>query len=174
MATVPPTGNGTTTAVSEGAVTTSVTAGVMSASGEGVPPAAAAPVGGGASSGAGAPLLGAGDGEEPPKRKTTSFKITNVFQSRPPSNDPDDSGEDGDDVDDSHTEVELLSVSLVQKKYVLSQRGGLILRLLLFLPWPFSGPYSFSEISLVTFMSHIEQYFGSEIWSGNVVIARCW
>jgi len=43
-------------------------------------------------------------GVEPPKRKTTSFKITNVFQSRPPSNDPDDIWEDGDDVDDSRTE----------------------------------------------------------------------
>jgi len=44
------------------------------------------------------------EGAEPPKRKTTSFKITNVFQSRPPSNDPDDIWEDGDDVDDSRTE----------------------------------------------------------------------
>jgi hypothetical protein len=36
------------------------------------------------------------------KRKNTSFKITNILPSRPPSNDPDESGDD--DPDDSHTE----------------------------------------------------------------------
>nr|XP_040580965.1 protein bunched, class 2/F/G isoform-like isoform X2 [Lepeophtheirus salmonis] len=36
------------------------------------------------------------------KRKNTSFKITNILPSRPPSNDPEESGED--DPDDSHTE----------------------------------------------------------------------
>ena len=35
-------------------------------------------------------------------RKNTSFKITNILPSRPPSNDPDESGDD--DPDDSHTE----------------------------------------------------------------------
>jgi hypothetical protein len=33
------------------------------------------------------------------RRKNTSFKITNILPSRPPSNDPDESGED--DPDDS-------------------------------------------------------------------------
>ena len=36
------------------------------------------------------------------KRKNTSFKITNILPSRPPSNDPDESGDD--DPDDSHNE----------------------------------------------------------------------
>lgn len=42
--------------------------------------------------------------EAPERKKTTSFKITNVFLSRPPSNDGDESAEDPDDLDDSHTE----------------------------------------------------------------------
>ena len=47
------------------------------------------------------------EGEDmPAKRKaTTSFKITNVFLSRPPSNDGDDSCEDGEELEDSRTEV---------------------------------------------------------------------
>ena len=45
------------------------------------------------------------DGDDiPARKKTTSFKITNVFLSRPPSNDGDESAEDLDDMDDSHTE----------------------------------------------------------------------
>merc|ERR1719239_450229 len=46
------------------------------------------------------------EGEDmPAKRKaTTSFKITNVFLSRPPSNDGDDSCEDGEELEDSRTE----------------------------------------------------------------------
>jgi len=45
------------------------------------------------------------DGEDmPTKRKATSFKITNVFLSRPPSNDGDDSCEDGEELEDSRTE----------------------------------------------------------------------
>ena len=36
------------------------------------------------------------------KRKNTSFKITNILPSRPPSHDPEESGDD--DPDDSHTE----------------------------------------------------------------------
>ena len=36
------------------------------------------------------------------KRKNTSFKITNILPSRPPSHDPDESGDD--DPDDSHNE----------------------------------------------------------------------
>ena len=39
------------------------------------------------------------------KEKSTSFKITNVYLSRPPSNDGDDSGDDNEDLEDSHTEV---------------------------------------------------------------------
>jgi hypothetical protein len=48
------------------------------------------------------------EGEEqlaPQRKKTTSFKITNVFLSRPPSNDGDESNEDCEDLEDSHTEV---------------------------------------------------------------------
>ena len=47
------------------------------------------------------------EGEDmPAKRKaTTSFKITNVFLSRPPSNDGDDSCEEGEELEDSRTEV---------------------------------------------------------------------
>jgi len=46
-----------------------------------------------------------GDGDDlPQKRKATSFKITNVFLSRPPSNDGDDSCDDNEDLEDSHTE----------------------------------------------------------------------
>lgn len=37
-----------------------------------------------------------------PGRKNTSFKITNILPSRPPSHDPEESGDD--DPDDSHTE----------------------------------------------------------------------
>jgi hypothetical protein len=49
---------------------------------------------------------GGEEGEELPQRKkTTSFKITNVFLSRPPSNDGDESNEDCEDMEDSHTEV---------------------------------------------------------------------
>jgi len=45
------------------------------------------------------------DGDDlPQKRKATSFKITNVFLSRPPSNDGDDSCDDNEDLEDSHTE----------------------------------------------------------------------
>jgi len=45
------------------------------------------------------------EGEDmPTKRKATSFKITNVFLSRPPSNDGDDSCEDGEELEDSRTE----------------------------------------------------------------------
>jgi len=46
-----------------------------------------------------------GDADDlPQKRKATSFKITNVFLSRPPSNDGDDSCDDNEDLEDSHTE----------------------------------------------------------------------
>ena len=45
-------------------------------------------------------MLSADDGLA--RRKNTSFKITNILPSRPPSNDPDESGED--DPDDSRTE----------------------------------------------------------------------
>lgn len=41
-------------------------------------------------------------GEKVSKRKNTSFKITNILPSRPPSHDPEESGDD--DPDDSHTE----------------------------------------------------------------------
>jgi len=47
--------------------------------------------------------LAEGD-EAPQKRKATSFKITNVFLSRPPSNDGEDSCEDGEELEDSRTE----------------------------------------------------------------------
>ena len=55
---------------------------------------------------------------DPQRKKTTSFKITNVFLSRPPSNDGDESAEDPDDFDDSHTEEH------IQKSKTIS---GLIL-----------------------------------------------
>jgi len=47
---------------------------------------------------------GADGDDAPQKRKATSFKITNVFLSRPPSNDGDDSCDDNEDLEDSHTE----------------------------------------------------------------------
>ena len=53
----------------------------------------------------GPPLPGLEGEEAPQKRKATSFKITNVFLSRPPSNDGDDSCEDGEELEDSRTEV---------------------------------------------------------------------
>ena len=52
-----------------------------------------------------APTSGATEVEEKgseAKRKNTSFKITNILPSRPPSHDPEESGDD--DPDDSHTE----------------------------------------------------------------------
>ena len=54
--------------------------------------------------------LAEGD-EAPQKRKATSFKITNVFLSRPPSNDGEDSCEDGEELEDSRTEVSRGSVT---------------------------------------------------------------
>ena len=54
-----------------------------------------------------------GEGEEAPqKRKATSFKITNVFPSRPPSNDGGDSCEDGEELEDSRTEVRKYEVEV--------------------------------------------------------------
>ena len=50
------------------------------------------------------PTLGLGEDAAQPRKKTTSFKITNVFPSRPPSNDGDVSAEELDDLEDSHTE----------------------------------------------------------------------
>lgn len=52
-------------------------------------------------------ILGTETDELPSKKKekSTSFKITNVYLSRPPSNDGDDSGDDNEDLEDSHTEV---------------------------------------------------------------------
>ena len=44
------------------------------------------------------------------KKKASSFKITNVYLSRPPSNDGDDSCDDNEDLEDSHTEVKVLSI----------------------------------------------------------------
>ena len=52
-------------------------------------------------------ILGSEADEIPSKRKekSTSFKITNVYLSRPPSNDGEESGDDNEDLEDSHTEV---------------------------------------------------------------------
>ena len=52
-------------------------------------------------------ILGSEADELPSKRKekSTSFKITNVYLSRPPSNDGEESGDDNEDLEDSHTEV---------------------------------------------------------------------
>ena len=59
------------------------------------------------------------DGDDiPARKKTTSFKITNVFLSRPPSNDGDESAEDLDDMDDSHTE-ENFSITKLRKQNFL-------------------------------------------------------
>ncbi len=61
------------------------------------------------------------DSEELPQRKkTTSFKITNVFLSRPPSNDGDESNEDCEDLEDSHTEVR--NISNVILGFIISVR----------------------------------------------------
>lgn len=49
-------------------------------------------------------LIGGESDELPSKKKATSFKITNVYLSRPPSNDGDDSCDDNEDMEDSHTE----------------------------------------------------------------------
>merc|ERR1719154_111061 len=49
-------------------------------------------------------LMGGESDELPSKKKATSFKITNVYLSRPPSNDGDDSCDDNEDLEDSHTE----------------------------------------------------------------------
>merc|ERR1719450_973769 len=53
------------------------------------------------------------------KKKASSFKITNVYLSRPPSNDGDDSCDDNEDLEDSHTED--LSDSLSQLETVAAQ-----------------------------------------------------
>ena len=53
----------------------------------------------------GSVLSGSDSDELPSKRKATSFKITNVYLSRPPSNDGDESCDDNEDLEDSHTEV---------------------------------------------------------------------
>ena len=60
-------------------------------------------------------ILGSEADELPSKRKekSTSFKITNVYLSRPPSNDGDESGEDNEDLEDSHTEVTGVMISLI-------------------------------------------------------------
>ena len=65
---------------------------------------------------------GADGDDAPQKRKATSFKITNVFLSRPPSNDGDDSCDDNEDLEDSHTEganvainFEIVKASLILK-----------------------------------------------------------
>ena len=49
-------------------------------------------------------LIGGESDELPSKKKATSFKITNVYLSRPPSNDGEDSCDDNEDLEDSHTE----------------------------------------------------------------------
>ena len=49
-------------------------------------------------------VIGGESDELPSKKKATSFKITNVYLSRPPSNDGDDSCDDNEDLEDSHTE----------------------------------------------------------------------
>ena len=51
--------------------------------------------------------------ELPSKKKATSFKITNVYLSRPPSNDGDDSCDDNEDLEDSHTEVQVTNTSVL-------------------------------------------------------------
>jgi len=59
----------------------------------------------------GVTLSGEGD-DLPQKRKATSFKITNVFLSRPPSNDGDDSCDDNEDLEDSHTEGAYVAINI--------------------------------------------------------------
>ena len=49
-------------------------------------------------------VIGGESDELPSKKKATSFKITNVYLSRPPSNDGDASCDDNEDMEDSHTE----------------------------------------------------------------------
>jgi len=49
-------------------------------------------------------VIGGESDELPSKKKATSFKITNVYLSRPPSNDGEDSCDDNEDLEDSHTE----------------------------------------------------------------------
>ena len=49
-------------------------------------------------------VIGGESDELPSKKKATSFKITNVYVSRPPSNDGEDSCDDNEDLEDSHTE----------------------------------------------------------------------
>merc|ERR1719450_164871 len=56
------------------------------------------------------------------KKKASSFKITNVYLSRPPSNDGDDSCDDNEDLEDSHTED--LSDSLSQLETVAALNQG--------------------------------------------------
>jgi len=56
------------------------------------------------------------------KKKASSFKITNVYLSRPPSNDGDDSCDDNEDLEDSHTED--LSDSLSQLETVAALNSG--------------------------------------------------
>ena len=53
-------------------------------------------------------MSGSDSDELTAKKKASSFKITNVYVSRPPSNDGDDSCDDLEDLEDSHTEVQVL------------------------------------------------------------------
>jgi len=61
-----------------------------------------------------------------PRKNTTSFKITNVFLSRPPSNDGDESAEELDDLEDSHTEdlSEMADSLSSQLEPLAAQAGG--------------------------------------------------
>ena len=69
------------------------------------------------------------------KKKASSFKITNVYLSRPPSNDGDDSCDDNEDLEDSHTEVQVLSIVHQNLfKYVLEFTQKLCKCALLLLP----------------------------------------
>ena len=70
------------------------------------------------------------DGDDiPARKKTTSFKITNVFLSRPPSNDGDESAEDLDDMDDSHTEENFSITELRNQNF---QNINLVIELISF------------------------------------------
>merc|ERR1719232_353458 len=67
-------------------------------------------------------LIGGEADELTAKKKASSFKITNVYLSRPPSNDGDDSCDDNEDLEDSHTED--LSDSLSQLETVAALNSG--------------------------------------------------
>jgi len=73
-------------------------------------------------------MSGSDSDELTAKKKASSFKITNVYVSRPPSNDGDDSCDDLEDLEDSHTEdlSEIADSLSSQLETIAAHNSGLV------------------------------------------------